>query len=76
MEILIRDLKTLLKNFELDHDPEPQKRVSDLLDQMARDVAEHEDILTLRVIIDHNLRRWSRAGDHLTKLIENINLLY
>jgi tetratricopeptide (TPR) repeat protein len=37
---------------------------------MARDVAEHEDILTLRVIIDHNLRRWSRAGDHLTKLIE------
>ncbi len=70
MEDLIRDTKILLQNFEQDHDPAPLERMSDRFDQMPWDVAEHEDILVLRMIIDHNLQRWTRSRDHLTNLVK------
>ncbi|MDP6691055.1 MAG: hypothetical protein QF384_16305 [Alphaproteobacteria bacterium] len=69
METIIRDAKILLQEFERNGDPEPLKRLSDVFDQMAPDVAEHEDILVLRVMVDFSLRRWARARDHLVKLI-------
>jgi hypothetical protein len=36
---------------------------------MVPDIAEHKDILQLRVIIDFNLQRWARSRDSLIKLV-------
>jgi tetratricopeptide (TPR) repeat protein len=69
MDTIINDVKILLQNFDRDGDPEPLAKIADIFEQMAPDIAEHKDILQLRVIIDFNLQRWARSRDSLIKLV-------
>ncbi|MFP6771068.1 MAG: hypothetical protein VCE74_01785 [Alphaproteobacteria bacterium] len=70
MESLISDIKILLQNFDLNKDAEPLEAAATLFDQMSPDIAEHEDILVLRVMIAFKLQWWAQARQHLIKLLQ------